>query len=123
MVKIPDGHKWAAVTFHRYETRRIVVQSSGITEEYNMGMMLFSCDCGKSWETPTNEFAGRRVVLDCGCGTGKNERRAILSVNVPVRLLDVLDECAKAKTRGNRSEAVVAMLEAGLGRWSGGGEL
>lgn len=123
MNTLPDGSKWAAVKFLGYETRIVTETSPGISETYTARLMAFVCQCGKVWEIPARDWKGKRALQDCGCGAGKAQRKAILSVYVPVKLLDVLDECARGLTAGNRSEAVTALLQAGINKWSATGEL
>lgn len=123
MTQLESGLKWAAVEFLNYQQVPKKIVSNGITEEFFLRTMFFKCGCGNFFDMPANKFKGRKVTRDCGCGLGAMERKGILSVYIPTRLLDTLDEMARANHEGNRSEAVAVALRYALGKWSGGGKL
>jgi hypothetical protein len=105
MPKLPWLHdKWGALEV----VEKLSVYESG--EGYPKTHYIANCDCGKTIEITTDNWAGKRATVDCGCGIGKQVRvRGYLRFGLSQRIYDLCRD-----NELGHEDAVSMILEAGL---------
>lgn len=120
---LSPGDRCGALIFKGYRLADKTIIDNGVTEQFTVRMMDFTCSCSIDpsgtckeecrpiYSIPTSQFKGKKQTRDCGCGKGRAERKSILSVYVPTALLETVDEWAQRQFDGNRSETVTYILQ------------
>lgn len=99
-MRIKEGDKWGALEcVSIYEDTVVINFPRGGSESYKDTFLQLKCVCGNELRPKKRDFAGKRQVLDCGCGAGKQAvadgTGCYLSLYVSFQLVTRLREYAR----------------------------
>lgn len=107
---IKVGDSWGKLTCIGFGVEVTRETSNGITEEIRTRIMDVECSCGTVVFVHADDFPGRRKMKDCGCGAGKSDTKILISLYLPLRLVQKLDVLS-ALGKESRSSLVTKYLQ------------